>query len=226
LAIARAASAPDDPDPADLTVGARDSRVVDLRERWIGPEVEATVECPACASSLELTFPLQRLRSPSPAGVEAATRGDATTVTARLGAYSMTARVPTSRDVSGLHASGDLAAARTLLLERCLVRATRGSRHIEARSLPEPAVLALGEALAAADPLADAELAITCADCGCSWSARLDLVSFVWTEIEQLAAAMTREVHVLAQSYGWSEAEILALAPGRRRRYLELVSDG
>jgi hypothetical protein len=34
------------------------------------------------------------------------------------------------------------------------------------------------------------------------------------------------EVHQLARAYGWSERETLALTPRRRRRYLELVSDG
>jgi hypothetical protein len=33
-----------------------------------------------------------------------------------------------------------------------------------------------------------------------------------------------REVHVLASANGWSEAEILALSPQRRQRYLEIVT--
>ena len=37
-------------------------------------------------------------------------------------------------------------------------------------------------------------------------------------------ARILREVHTLAAAYGWSEAEILALSPARRRVYLELAA--
>jgi hypothetical protein len=48
-------------------------------------------------------------------------------------------------------------------------------------------------------------------------------VAFFWKEINHWANRILREVHLLASTYGWSEADILALTPTRRQWYLALV---
>ncbi len=50
-----------------------------------------------------------------------------------------------------------------------------------------------------------------------------DILSYLWTEIEDWAQRLLVDVHTLAVSYGWSERDILALSPRRRRMYLELL---
>ena len=37
------------------------------------------------------------------------------------------------------------------------------------------------------------------------------------------ASALMRDVHALATSYGWSEADVLDLSPRRRAVYLDLA---
>jgi hypothetical protein len=65
---------------------------------------------------------------------------------------------------------------------------------------------------------------LTCPQCAHQWQAPLDIVSFLWSEVHAWAIRLLREIHELASAYGWSEAEILALSPWRRRAYLELVN--
>ena len=50
-----------------------------------------------------------------------------------------------------------------------------------------------------------------------------DIAGFFWAELDAWARRLLREIHTLARFYGWSEAEILALSPLRRRCYLEMV---
>jgi hypothetical protein len=219
LLLARAASGPDEPDPAGATIGARDAMLLDLRAAVFGTWVEAVATCPGCGETLELRFPLDRIRAPS---IE---RADGP-IAIRDGEFELTARLPTSRDLTALAGCHDVSSARAQLLEQCLIRATRGTDEVEARDLPESAVRALGEALGTADPQADVELGLVCAGCGHHWNAQLDIASFLWTEIEHHALSVMHDVHALARCYGWSEAQILELSPQRRRRYLALIADG
>ena len=91
-------------------------------------------------------------------------------------------------------------------------------------SLPPAVVDAVEAALAAADPFAELLVTLTCPACSHEWSAVLDPVEFVWERLERWARHLGDDVHVLASAYGWSEADILALTPQRRRLYLEAVA--
>ena len=74
----------------------------------------------------------------------------------------------------------------------------------------------------ALDPLASAAFSLTCPACGHGWAAPLDVLGFVWSEIDAWAQRTLREVHWLASSYGWREADILALGARRRQAYLQV----
>ena len=62
----------------------------------------------------------------------------------------------------------------------------------------------------------------TCPACGHDASITFDVVSYLWNEIDEWAKRVLVEVHVLAAAYGWSERDVLALSPRRRRLYLEM----
>ena len=82
----------------------------------------------------------------------------------------------------------------------------------------------VAEAMAQVDSQADVQLDLVCPSCGHQWQATFDIVSFFWSEINAWAYRVLHEVHTLASAYGWREADILALDPGRRQFYLQLVS--
>jgi hypothetical protein len=81
----------------------------------------------------------------------------------------------------------------------------------------------MAEAAAAADPGADIGLDVPCSECGYRAKAVFDIASSLWAELDSWARGTLFDVHVLAAAYGWTEPEVLALSPARRRRYLELV---
>ena len=64
---------------------------------------------------------------------------------------------------------------------------------------------------------------LDCPACALIWQSPFDVVSFLWSELDAWARRMLREIHILASHYGWSEAEIVALSPQRRRHYRELI---
>ncbi|MFF1676937.1 hypothetical protein ACFVYG_12980 [Streptomyces sp. NPDC058256] len=91
--------------------------------------------------------------------------------------------------------------------------------------LPPSVQRRIAEAAEAADPAADVTLNINCPECGTATRAELDIASYLWTELDAWARDLLLDVHLLATAYGWSEPEILALSPLRRRYYLELCAD-
>jgi hypothetical protein len=82
---------------------------------------------------------------------------------------------------------------------------------------------AIEASLDAADPLVDAAVRSECPACGETVELTVDL------EGELLACArrdqdqLLKDVAVLASAFHWSEHDILALPPGRRRRYLAML---
>ena len=80
---------------------------------------------------------------------------------------------------------------------------------------------AIGDAVAAADPMAEIALTLTCPGCAASWDETLDPAAFVWAELDAEVRRVASEVLALSRAYGWSEAAITSLTPWRRRLYLE-----
>ncbi|MFG2550453.1 hypothetical protein ACGFWF_11010 [Streptomyces sp. NPDC048581] len=127
--------------------------------------------------------------------------------------------------VADLTAAARAADPRAALLSRCLVSAVRDGTDAGPDDLPVPVQRRIAEAVEAADPGADVTLNIACPECGEATRAELDIASYLWTELDTWARDLLLDVHLLATSYGWSEPEILALSPLRRRYYLELCAD-
>jgi hypothetical protein len=71
------------------------------------------------------------------------------------------------------------------------------------------------------DPQADLMVPLECPECGHGWQSSLDIAEHLWTEIDTYAKRLIYEVTGLATAFGWTEAEVLAVSPARRRMYLE-----
>jgi|SRR6516162_6422406 hypothetical protein len=198
---------------AALNVGRRDAQLLQLRELMFGRAVEAVTACPRCGARIDLAFRTDDIRA-------SAATAPGETFAVAAAPWRLTLRLPTAADLAALSPAQALAAARDALFERCLVA-------IEGGPPPErwpPAVLdRAAAAMAARDPQAQVELALTCPACDERWTARFDILSFLWSEIVAAGRRLMREVHALALAYGWSERDALALSPWRRRKYLELA---
>jgi hypothetical protein len=78
--------------------------------------------------------------------------------------------------------------------------------------------------MAECDPQAELLLDLNCPACQHTWQVLFDIVSFFWMELSVQAKRLMREVHLLARSYGWREADILSMSAMRRQFYLDLVT--
>lgn len=202
---------------AALPLAERDRRLLRLRTATLGPTLAAYAECPGCGERLEFSLDSGPLL---PSDAEEAPGG---AWEAYGGGVRMRFRLPDSRDLAAAARCGDVAAARSVLVERCLLEVRGADGADPPGALPDEAVAALAARMDELSPGADVSLALSCPACGTAWQAPLDVPAFFWAELSVRARRVLREVDTLARAYHWAEAEILALTPARRRAYLELV---
>ncbi len=200
-----------------LPIGERDERLLALREASLGSRMPAYVQCPACRSELTFDLEASNLR----ATASATDRADGGAVT--VGDVSAQFRLPTSIDFADLPAAANLATVRRLVAQRCVLVATHGSVPLAPEAMPDELIDALSKEMSRLDPLSDTTINLACPDCEHRWSAPFDIAAFLWEEVTVLARRLLLDVHVLAHSYGWREAEILGMTATRRDAYLQLA---
>jgi len=201
---------------AALSIGQRDAELLALREQLWGSQMAAVVVCPECRERLELTLNAREMLSSSP-------RNQPGEIPLSIGEYKVNFRLPNSLDLLAEAGQGANRGSYALVLHHCLLSAQHGEAPLDPDRLPEDVAACVIKAMAEADPLADIQLDLTCPSCEHRWRAVFDVVSFLWTELEVWAWRILSDVHTLAQAYGWSEQDILALSPTRRQFYLEMV---
>lgn len=203
---------------ACYSIGARDDLLLALRERLFGDELASIAHCPACATLVETRWRASALRAsvaPAPAAP-----GQALELIAQH--HHIRYRLPTSADILAIGDCSDAAAAQRTLLQRCVLAASAHGAEVAPAALPAEAVAALEASMAAADPMADIDCALQCPACGHGWSLGFDIARFLWSELHGWAQRLLVDVHTLARAYGWREADILAMSPGRRSLYVEM----
>jgi hypothetical protein len=193
---------------ADLPLGTINNALLHLRKVCFGNRIDTYADCERCGQRLEVALDAGQLMASM--GKVGAPR--------EFSLRGFRFRMPASRDLAAIAGDRDPDAAALKLLERCCVERPETSMAELAELLAE--VEARLEEL---DPAADLNLDVACASCGHRWMPSLDLGALLWDEIDAYAQRLFAEVHHLARTYGWTEPEILALSPGRRATYLEMV---
>jgi hypothetical protein len=197
---------------SDLPIGHRDRRLMDLRRRLFGSRLESLIICPQCGERLELSFDLADIQAPEveqqPGGWELESE-----------AYLLRFRLPNSQDLLAAQQSG----GRATLLERCVLETHYADQPHSATGLPEPVQAALIQRMAELDPQAEVSFPMDCPACRHHWMAVFDIATYLWQELHTWAVRILDEVNILARAYAWSEADILALSPWRRRYYIQRV---
>jgi hypothetical protein len=190
-------------------VGARIAALLELlRASEARATIELTQRCAACAApyQIELEHDALAALAPAPAPLRIA----------REGAEPLTLRLPTGDDLRAWREQPPAArdeAARAMLT-RLVVAGT-----------PAPGdEAAAAAALAQADPLVSFGVACTCPGCGAAAEPEIDLEGVALQRLAARQRGLLHEVHVLASHYGWTEDQILAVAPARRAMYLDLIA--
>jgi hypothetical protein len=205
LVLACAAGA-DPASVAELSVGQREELVLALREQCFGTTFESVITCPSCRQELELELTIDDVRAARPDGARSV----------RAAGFDLAFRLITSADLLAVGATAD---PRRALLRRVVVDAT-----VDVDELPADVLDALVGALSTQDPQADVRVHLDCVACGHEWTSPFDVADHLWAELDAYARRLIYDVHVLACAYGWSEADVLAVDPGRRQCYLDLVA--
>ncbi len=201
----------------DLSLGERDRLLLGLRSSLFGPNLQAFAQCPSCAQRLEFSFDVTQMSAPPwepPSASESLS----------VAGFHLSFRLPCSRDLLLLSTHNHRQQARRQLAHCCLQTASGGdAQPLTADELPDAVIQKLAEHVLKCDPLQEIVLKLVCPACDRCWHPLLDIGTFLWCEIAACAKRLLHDVHTLAQAYGWSEAEILSLAPRRRQAYLEMV---
>jgi hypothetical protein len=207
---------------ATLSIGQRDACLLEVYAATFGARLDALVDCPQCRETLEVHFGVDDIRvtpdhEPSGGAYQLSTDG-----------YTVRFRLLNSLDLAMIarQASScvDVAAARLILVQRCVLEATYAGHPVALADLPETVIVVLASRLAACDPQAEVRLNLTCPACAHCWQVLFDIVSFLWARVRAHARALLRDVHTLARAYGWREADILAMSTVRRQSYLEMLA--
>ncbi len=233
-----------------VSIGDRDGCLFLLQESLFGGELQTVAACPACGERLESRFsvrdvctPPTQLPQPRPPlqldceGYRVHYRLPCSEDMQTLPANASTAAAVDAllqRCIIDVRSQRD-DERRTAENHAAEDRATQDQAAedaadptIDSRSMTiqrvSPAIRAqLCEAMAEQDPVADLQMAVVCPACAHRWSTAMDIASYLWDELDDWAQDLLAEVHVLAQHYAWSERDILAMTPVRRRFYLDLV---
>jgi hypothetical protein len=200
---------------AALPLGDRDRRLLTLRQLSFGDRLDGCSECPQCGAAVEFDLACSALRSGPHEPEDRAVLVDD---------YTLRVRPLTSFDLAAAAGAADVAAARRVLLQRCVTSAQRSGAVVDTGALPESVSTAVAEAALAADPMAELLLDLACPACDHRWQAGLDIAHILWAEVAARAQRLLTEVHLLAQAYGWREADILAMSTARRAGYLHRVT--
>jgi hypothetical protein len=192
------------------TLGARNRRLLALHAALGDAPLEARLRCRHCATDNEFTVP---------AAAILACRVPVSTarVSLRSGSRRLTFRLPRMADLNEAASSGtpDVLG---LIVARCRIGGVPGD--------PVPASVAarLSARFEALDPAARILVDLACAHCRAALTASVDLAEFVAAAVERNVERLFREIHLIAGDYGWTESEILALPPARRRRYVAMIA--
>jgi len=207
-----------------LSAGDRETLVLHIRRLTLGEDVRCTIRCPKaeCRELMDVQFRIQDMlvdphRTPPPSHEELVRVGGK--------GHRFNFRLPNGADMEEAAeiAARDLEAAVLRVVENC-------TEDVDSpgpldTSLAALAVDAFNDFVSRNDPQADVRLNTSCPSCSSRISVPLDAGNLFLTELEAMAGDLLKEVQVLAEWFHWSERDILSMTPGRRRAYVQKISE-
>jgi hypothetical protein len=210
---------------ASLTAGDREALILHLRRLTLGERLQCGLACPGseCGEKMDLDLRVSDLLLPP---YPHAREWYETTIAENGTRYSVRFRLPTGayQEEAATLALSDPQAAAYLLLRRCVERiTTEDGQPVE--DIPPVVIDRLPTLIDELDPQAELRLDLTCPSCGHAFTTLLDASIYFFQELADRIKHLYREVHLLAFYYHWSEAEIMGMTAGKRRRYLDLLTE-
>jgi hypothetical protein len=200
-------------DVAKLVVTDFEILLLQLRAARLGPRMHLAFSCPHCRAMAEIVF----TAADYVADIRVKPVPHVTADPDRPGWFRLAGgegfRLPTAGDLAAV---ADRAEPGRALAALCLDEMARKPRN---RARVERAM----EAMA---PEVSRPVAGTCPACGAAVRAGFAVARVVMAEQKRLAGAVHEEVDLIARTYHWPQAEILALPRARRQAYAERIRHG
>lgn len=196
---------------AEMPVVDLDAVLLLFRQVHVGDVVRAEAVCPlaSCGKPVDVSFRISEYlayhRPSKPAGIKDAGEG-----WYRLTKGTAEFRLPQVSDVEACASDSDPAAA---LVARCIRPAGLSPRDWRQAD----------RAMSAMAPSLCEDLGATCVECKSEIRLRFDPQDYVLREFRDRALGIREDVHTLASTYHWREADILALPRSRRIAYVQMV---
>ncbi len=203
---------------ASWSIGRRDAYLLTLREITFGDKLNSFAICPQCQEKLEFSLNIRDIRIIDP---EQMTESDCYQFTTE--SLELQFRLPNSLDLAAVMTAEDETTASLQLAKHCLLQANLDGKAVSYEKLPATAIAHLSKQFTEVDSQAEILLDLTCPACDHLWQVLFDIVDFFWRELSNQAKRLLREVHALAEVYGWQEDEILGMSALRRQYYLDLA---
>jgi hypothetical protein len=196
----------------NLSVSVRTLYLLKLVETTTGQtHLDVRLKCrkTGCGQAFELEVLFAELRA-LPAGTENRT----TAILPLIG--SITLRAPTGSDQLAWRKESFLTAQAALvaMARRLTQDPERIPEHLTSEQL-----VALDMAMEEADPLMAFTIQTSCPHCGGSTEVGVDIEALALDVLAEYRKELLRDVHALAKTYGWTEAEVLGVPRGRRMEY-------
>lgn len=188
----------DDPD-----LPTWETTLLRLRRHVVGPRVRAELSCPECGEGIAFIFGIDDLPKDAPAQRESIT--------------GTPLRALRLSDLVLIEQARDDRICVTL--ERATGQSHNWAEEILASDRRAEALETLERAVSGLD----IQLGSQCNACSAEIVTPFDVQAFVLAELTSAARGLLDQVHIIACSYHWSEAEILALPRSRRLAYLDRI---
>lgn len=204
---------------ADLSIGERDTRLLQLREWMFGSRLQNTAYCPKCSTPVEWETDLKTILHLQNLPPE----GPSKEYNLQVDGFTLRFRLLNSNDL--LRAASDHAyqANPKKLLSECILEVQHEQQNYGVEALPDTVLEALNKRIDEEDPQADIQMIVNCPACSYNWEAPFDIMSYLWIEVDNWSKHILQEVYVLARAFGWSEHNILSMSTQRRQLYLEML---
>lgn len=203
-----------------MSIGERDARLLMLREWMFGKRMFHLSHCPHCGEKIEWETDTSsmRIQDFNEQTIQEVFRMD-------YEGRDILFRLPNSRDMIRTMRSPNspIKHLRIDLLRSCILKVNCQDPSSPNTKINESILDELESRFSIIDPQADIQMNLSCPSCNHNWVAAFDIVSWLWSEIENWAHHIMQEVYYLARHFGWTEKDILAMSPRRRQLYLQMV---
>ena len=205
-------------DPAELSIGERDTRLFQLRENMFGPQLYNISACPACHVQLEWKTSIKELIPANQESKPSLLRS------LDVEDYHIVFRLLNSYDLIKAFSDPAYKKDPRKLLADCILEIKKENEDCNSKHLPETAYDKIEECMSSQDPQADIRMLLNCPACRHRWEMPFDIASYIWIEIDNWAKRILHEVAILASAFGWSESAILSMTQHRRQLYLAMIN--